>query len=203
MAMEVLPRALAGAHCSVSQCSSSVVRNVRGGRQASSLFFPLLTSSSSLIASVPASLALSYEDFVKGVEPAPTAPDSFYDADSYFFIDFDAATDFMTANPVAFLAGLAAVAVPLIAFTALAIPQTFGSVSAVEAFGNLSNPELNAQLLDIRGSEDVKAEGTPNLKSLKKKAVQVPYTGDADSFLAKVLAKFKDPENTALYVLDR
>jgi len=201
--MEVLPRALAArAHRPISQCSSV-------GRQAPSpTRLPLasiLASSCSLIASsVPASLALSYEDFVKGADKAPSAPDSFYDsnaADSFFFIDFDAATDFMTANPVAFLAGLAAVAVPLIAFTVLSNPQTFGSVSAVEAFKNLSQP--NAQVLDIR--VDVKTEGTPDLKSLKKKAVQVAYnTGDdAGAFVAKVLAKFKDPATTTLYILDR
>jgi len=104
----------------------------------------------------------------------------------------------MTANPVAFLAGLAAVGVPLIVFTALATPQTFGSVSAVDAFSSLEKP--NAELLDIR--DDVKLEGSPNLKSLKKKAVQVVY-GESDDFVEKVLAKFKNPEATTLYILDR
>jgi hypothetical protein len=87
---------------------------------------------------------LNYDEIVRGAEKAATtgATDGFFDftaVDSFFPIDFDAATDFMSANPVAAVAGLAAVAVPLFAFRALATPQTFGSVSAVEAFNKLSN----------------------------------------------------------------
>jgi chitinase domain-containing protein 1 len=204
--MEVLSRArVSGATCSVSQRSvcvreSSVPVSVRP------LVASVVGSASSLVAS--SALALNYDEIVRGAEKAATtgATDGFFDftaVDSFFPIDFDAATDFMSANPVAAVAGLAAVAVPLFAFRALATPQTFGSVSAVEAFNKLSNPEENAQLLDIRAPEDVKAQGTPSLKPLKKRATQVTYTGDANSFLAKVSAKYKDPENTTLYILDR
>lgn len=161
----------------------------------------LVASASSLVASVPSALALSYDDFVRGVDKATATAESAA-GDASFVVDFDAAADFMTANPVALVAGLAAVAVPLVAFRALASPQTFGSVSPVEAFNKLSNPETDAQLLDIRAPEDVKAEGAPNLKSLRKKPVQVAYTGDTNSFLDKVLAKYKDPESTTLYILD-
>ena len=210
-AMEVLPtRALADATWSTSQ-SSSVVRNIRAQESCSTPSFSLrpsalvasvVASSSALVASVSSSLALDYNSFVRGVGKATTFADSAA-ADSSFVVDFDAAADFMSANPMALVAGLAAVAVPFVAFRALASPQTFGSVSAVEAFNKLSNPETNAQLLDIRAPEDIKAEGAPNLKSLSKKSVQVAYTGDANSFLKKVFANYKDPENTTLYILDR
>jgi rhodanese-related sulfurtransferase len=78
-----------------------------------------------------------------------------------------------------------------------------GSVSAVEAYAKLSDPELNAQLLDIRAPEDVRAEGSPNLKSVKKSVLKVSYAADDGAFVDKVLAKCKAAEDTTLYVLDR
>ncbi|KAG0583434.1 hypothetical protein KC19_3G135200 [Ceratodon purpureus] len=202
-AMEVLARARVSAASSVSSVvgSDSTPRNSLpvcvSFRPSSALAGSIVAS----LSSVPSALALSYEDFVNGVDKATSATNSGA-PDGSFVIDFDAAADFMTANPMALVAGLAAVAVPLVAFRALASPQTFGSVSAVEAFNKLSNPETNAQLLDIRAVEDVKAEGVPNLKSLKKKVTQVAYSGEANSFLDKVLAKYQDSETTTLYILD-
>lgn len=215
--MEVLSRVkFAAPTCSISEGSSSPT-HAQVGQSSSSLFVAvsrrphafvgsLLASTVSVIASVPAGLALNYDEFVKGGSNAAASATSA--ADSFSFdvpdiIDFDAATDFMSSNPVAALAGLAAVAVPLIAFRASAAPQNFGSVSALEAFTKLSDPEQNAQLLDIRAPEDIKSEGTPNLKSLRKKAVQVPYTAADDSFLDKVFAKYRDAENTTVYILDQ
>jgi len=96
---------------------------------------------------------VNYNDFVTRADNAKPAT----------AIDF--------ANPVVLFAGVAAaVAVPLIAFR-YATPQSFGSATPLAAFAALS--EQNAQLLDIRVPEDVRASGSPNLKSLRKKPVQV------------------------------
>ncbi|KAG0597545.1 hypothetical protein M758_12G003100 [Ceratodon purpureus] len=154
----------------------------------------LVASSSSLVASVPPSLALKYDDFVRKADSVKSAA-STSSADGSSFVDF------VSANPVAVVAGVAAVAVPLIAFRASA-GQSFGSVSAAAAFAKLS--EQNAQLLDIRAPEDIKADGRPDLKLLRKKALQIAYVAeDKSMFLNRVVAKCRNAETTTLFVLDR
>lgn len=199
MAVMLLPGVVASSSpCSVSQCSSapksypSVPISVPV--QPPGVVASLLGSTVSLIASVPPSLALNYNEFVNRSENAKPAA-----AAAASGIDFD----LLSSNPVALLAGVAAVAVPLIAFRAYATPQSFGSVSAVAAFAALSNTEPKAQLLDIRAPEDVKATGTVSLKSLRKKALQVAYYSDDKAFVDTVFAKCRDAENTTLYVLDQ
>lgn len=162
--MEVLPGvALASSSCSIiSQCSSSSSKLSKSSKSCPSAspivqFQPsefVSTLFGSLIASVPPSLALNYDDFVTQTET----------------VQVDGAVDF-ASNPAVLFAGVAAaVAVPLIAFRFLN-PQSFGSASPLAAFAALAEP--NAQLLDIRTPEDAKASGSPNLKSLRKKLVRV------------------------------
>lgn len=161
---------------------------------------PLLRPASAVAGSLlaaPAALAVvNYDDFVNRASESASSLPSLPEFPS---IELPS-VDFVAANPLALVAGLVAIAVPFVASRAFASPATFGSVSAVEAFERLSDP--NAQLLDIRAAEDIKAEGSPNLKSIKKKPVKVAYEDDAN-FVDKVLAKFKDAENTTLYILDR
>lgn len=160
----------------------------------------------SLLASAPAAFAaVNYDDVVnRASESASSAfPDVTLPSIEFPAVDFDGASDFVSANPVALAVGLLAVAVPLVASRAFAGPASFGSVSGVEAYEKLSNPDLNAQLLDIRSPVDIKAEGSPNLKSIRKRNVTVAYTAEDDGFVDKVFAKFKNAENTTLYILDR
>jgi hypothetical protein len=153
-----------------------------------------------LAAPVNGGLALNYDDIVSEVKDAVSA------ASDENVIDFDAANglvDFVTANPFAIVLGIAAVTVSAVAFREFVKPQTFGNVAAAEAFAKLSDKESNAQILDIRTVEDAKAEGTPNVRMLRKRVVQLPYADDDEEYAVRVLAKFKYAENTTLYILDR
>ncbi|XP_057965172.1 rhodanese-like domain-containing protein 4A, chloroplastic isoform X2 [Malania oleifera] len=75
-------------------------------------------------------------------------------------------------------------------------------ISAIDAFEKLRE-DPNAQLLDIRNRKSVVYLGSPNLKILNKRAVQVHFSeGDEDGFVQKVLENFADPANTTLCILD-
>lgn len=214
--MEVLPRAIATPGAIVAASSPPGTesptpdsKNVQVRVNSVPFLRPLSTIAASILAA-PAALALNYDDFVKkAVEGGPSVSDSAFPSIALPSIelpsvDFDGAGGFLSANPLALVLGLTAVAVPFIASRAFAGPgASFGSVSPVEAYEKLSNPEVNALLLDIRALEGIKSEGSPNLKSIKKTAVRVAYAGDEVSFVDKVFAKCKDAENTTLYILDR
>lgn len=168
-----------------------------------------LVSSMASLSSVHSALALNYGDFVNSVKDISSgtgdlSSDNFslpnLDLPNASLPEFD--VGFIAANPLLILASLAAVTVPLIAFRASAGPKLFGVVSAVEAYANLSDMGENSQLLDIRAAEDIKENGQPDLKSLKKKIVQVAYAAEDPAFVDTVLAKYKDSENTVLYILD-
>lgn len=150
----------------------------------SSSIVSLVSSSVSLLAAVPPSLALNYNDFVTKGETAISG-----NAGSF---------DFTSVIPpaVVALAGVAVV-VPLIALNR---KQNFGSASPSAAFTALSDE--STVLLDIRAPQDVKATGSPNLKSLRKKPLQVAYSGEDESFVSKVVTKCREPETTTLYILD-
>ena len=200
--MEMLSSVSASPPCSIPQCSSSAHNSVSPPAvpvsfsvRPSALVAALVASSASLIASVPPSLALKYDDFVRKADNVKAAVNS-SSTDGSSFVDF------VSSNPVVVVAGVAAVAVPLLAFQASASAK-FGAASAGSAFAKLSDPEQNAQLLDIRAPEDIRADGTPDLKSLRKRAVQVAYAADDKSFVEKVLAKYRNAEDTTIYVLDR
>lgn len=162
-----------------------------------SLFSPMFAF---LAAPANGALAFNYDDIVSDVKDAALA------ASDENVIDFDARSgvlDFVTANPLAIVLGIAAVMVPAVAFRVFVKPQTFGNVVAAEAFAKLSDKESDAQILDIRAAEDVKTEGTPDVRKLKKRVVQLPYVDNDEEYAVRVLAKFKDAENTTLYILDR
>lgn len=168
-----------------------------------------LVSSMASLSSVHSALALNYGDFVNSVKDSSSgtgdlSSDHFslpnLDLPNASLPEFD--VGFIAANPLFIILSLAAVTVPLIAFRASAGPKLFGVVSAVEAYANLSDMGENSQLLDIRAAEDIKENGQPDLKSLRKKIVQVAYAAEDPAFVDTVLAKYKDSENTVLYILD-
>ena len=218
--MEVLPRAIATSSVSVAasaagkESSGSAKKNVQVSLPAVPFLRPASALAASLLASAPpAALALNYDDYVKqaadSASSAASGP-SFPELPSIELpsinlpsVDFDGASDFVSANPLALVGVLVAVAVPLVASRAFAGPTSFGTVSAVEAYEKLSDPDQNTQLLDIRAPEDIKAEGSPNLRALRKTPLKLAYSANDDAFVDKMFAKCKIAEDTTLYVLDR
>ncbi|XP_075475871.1 rhodanese-like domain-containing protein 4, chloroplastic [Primulina tabacum] len=77
-------------------------------------------------------------------------------------------------------------------------------VSAKTAYAKLGDDD-KAQLLDIRAPQDIKQVGSPDIRSFKKKPVAVMYNKgeDKSGFLKKLSLKFKEPESTTLFILDK
>ncbi|MCD9641396.1 Rhodanese-like domain-containing protein 4, chloroplastic [Datura stramonium] len=64
--------------------------------------------------------------------------------------------------------------------------------------------DAGAQLLDIRAPAELREVGSPDIRDLKKKPVTVVYKGeDKPGFLKKLSLKFKEPEKTTLFILDK
>ncbi|KAL2468860.1 Rhodanese-like domain-containing protein 4 [Forsythia ovata] len=81
--------------------------------------------------------------------------------------------------------------------------KPWGVESAKNAYAKLAD-DSNAQLLDIRASGELRQVGSPDSRGLKKKPVAVVYKGeDKPGFLNKLAPKFKEPENTTLFILDK
>ncbi|XP_074279683.1 rhodanese-like domain-containing protein 4, chloroplastic [Silene latifolia] len=120
--------------------------------------------------------------------------------------DFDAGSvvETIVNNPILVAGGVSLIAFPLLLSQILGgKPKAFGAESAKSAYAKLGD-DPNAQLLDIRPGKDVREAGSPDIKGLKKKPVSVVYNGeDKPGFLQKLSLKFKEPENTTLYILDK
>ncbi|KAI5071073.1 hypothetical protein GOP47_0014039 [Adiantum capillus-veneris] len=189
--------------CFASSTSSRLPCSEGSSRRIFSTFV-LPSSAVSWLAAGPAS-AVSYDDLTISVPSAqaPSDIDVGAIADS---IDVGAiantVANFAAENPLAVVTGVAAVALPLVFANLFAQAKPWSSVSAKEALQKLETGD--AQLLDIRSSDDIKAEGTPDLRAVKKRVYQIPYSpGDDEAFLKKLLAKFKEPSNTTLVILDQ
>ncbi|XP_021760335.1 rhodanese-like domain-containing protein 4, chloroplastic [Chenopodium quinoa] len=120
--------------------------------------------------------------------------------------EFDAGSvvETIVQNPLIIAGGVAVIAVPLVLSQVFGgKPKPFGVQSAKTAYAKLAD-EPNAQLLDIRSLKELREVGSPDIRGLKKKAVSIVYRGeDKPGFLQKLSLKFKDPENTTLYILDK
>ncbi|CAO2835506.1 unnamed protein product [Amaranthus hypochondriacus] len=120
--------------------------------------------------------------------------------------DFDAGSvvETIVNNPIIIAGGVAVIAVPLILSQVLGgKPKNFGVQSAKSSYAKLAD-DPNSQLLDIRSLKELREVGSPDIRGLKKKAVSIVYRGeDKPGFLQKLSLKFKDPENTTLYILDK
>lgn len=140
--------------------------------------------------------SLTYEE---ALQQSMTSPSSF-DSDGFL----DGISSFVTDNPLVIAGGFAAFAVPFVLSQVLnKKPKSFGVESAKNAYTKLGTDD-NAQLLDIRPSADFRQVGSPNIKGLGKKTVSTVYNGeDKPGFLKKLSLKFKDPENTTLFILDK
>uniref|UniRef100_A0ACD5XCM1 Uncharacterized protein n=1 Tax=Avena sativa TaxID=4498 RepID=A0ACD5XCM1_AVESA len=108
--------------------------------------------------------------------------------------------DFNNRNPF-FVAGMVFVWLVVIPL-AQEYFRKYKAVGALDAFRKLRDvPE--AQLLDIRRGKSVQFMPPPNLRLVEKNAVQVEFNEeDEKGFLREVLARFPDPANTVVCILD-
>lgn len=147
--------------------------------------------------------ALTYEE---ALNQSTTSSDSssFTSPDLDVSGVIDGIITFGVENPLVIAGGAAVLAVPAI------LSQVFGKSkkpwgveTARIAYEKLGD-DGNAQLLDIRASSDIRVVGSPDIRSLKKKTVTVAYNGDdKQGFLKKLSLKFKEPETTTLFILDK
>ncbi|XP_073288730.1 rhodanese-like domain-containing protein 4, chloroplastic [Primulina huaijiensis] len=115
----------------------------------------------------------------------------------------DSVLGFVAENPIIVGSGVAVLAVPLVVSQLFSNPKPWGVESSKTAYAKLGN-DSNAQLLDIRTSLEVKQSGSPDIRGLNKKPVAIAYKGeDKPGFLKKLSLKFKNPENTTLFILDK
>ncbi|KAL2624417.1 hypothetical protein R1flu_008662 [Riccia fluitans] len=154
------------------------------------------------LAKVESVSALSYDEIIGGtrdvVESLPSLPEMNLDVDTWGF------TNFIAENLPTVVGGLAVLALPIIVSNVYKKSQNYGTVSAKQAFRELGNAESVTQLLDIREGKVIRAEGTPDLRGYKKRVTQIPYTTvNVEAFVVRVKGKFKKPEETELYILDR
>ncbi|CAL5195969.1 unnamed protein product [Lathyrus oleraceus] len=142
--------------------------------------------------------ALTYEE---ALGLSPSASNYGGDIDVNGFVE--SVVGFATENPAILAGGVAILAVPLVLSQILKKPKPWGVESAKNAYAKLG-ADGNAQLLDIRGLSEIRQIGGPNVGGLKKKSVSIAYKGDdKPGFLKKLSLKFKEPENTTLFILDK
>ncbi|KAJ4837289.1 Rhodanese-like domain-containing protein 4, chloroplastic [Turnera subulata] len=142
--------------------------------------------------------ALTYEEALE--QTVGSSPIDEFDASGIL----TSVTSFAADNPTAVAGGVTVLAVPLILSLLLNKPnKPWGVESAKKAYAVLGE-DKNAQLLDIRAPVELKKVGSPDVKSLGKKPVAIVYKGeDKPGFLKKLALKFKEPENTTLFILDK
>ncbi|KAA0048903.1 hypothetical protein IC582_012189 [Cucumis melo] len=115
----------------------------------------------------------------------------------------DGIVNFGTENPGIVVGGVSILALPLIFSLFQGKSKPWGVESAKSAYAKLSE-DSNAQLLDIRSPVEIRKVGAPDLKGLGKKPVSIAYKGeDKPGFLKKLGLKFKEPQNTTLFILDK
>lgn len=115
----------------------------------------------------------------------------------------DSVLNFGTENPAVIAGGAAILVVPLVLSQVLKNSKPWGIESAKSAYAKLGE-DANAQLLDIRAPVEFRKVGSPDIRDLRKKPVSIAYKGeDKPGFLKKLSLKFKEPENTTLFILDK
>ncbi|KAK7857725.1 rhodanese-like domain-containing protein 4 [Quercus suber] len=141
--------------------------------------------------------ALSYEEALQKSVNASSSGD--FDASGVL----DSVISFGTENPVVIAGGATILAVSLVLSQLLKQPKPWGVESAKNAYAKIGE-EANAQLLDIRAPVEFRKVGSPDIRGLRKKPVSIVYKGeDKPGFLKKLSSKFKEPENTTLFILDK
>ncbi|KAA8520729.1 hypothetical protein F0562_014999 [Nyssa sinensis] len=144
--------------------------------------------------------ALTYEEALQqSVSASTSGGSSDFDASGIL----DSVISFGVENPAVIIGGATILALPLVLSQVLSNPKPWGLESAKTAYAKLGD-DANAQLLDIRAPVELRQVGSPDIRGLKKKPVPVVYKGeDKPGFLKKLALKFKEPENTTLFILDK
>lgn len=149
------------------------------------------------VASGGAASALSYEEALGQSLSLPSSGD--FDLNGFV----ESVTSIVAENPAIVAGGVAVLAVPLVLSQVFKKPKAWGVESAKNAYAKLGADE-KAQLLDIRALVEIRQVGTPDVGGLRKKAVSIAYKGDdKPGFLKKLALKFKEPQNTTLFILDK
>ncbi|OMO64309.1 hypothetical protein CCACVL1_21861 [Corchorus capsularis] len=163
-----------------SNLQESLSRSLHGG-------IVLLSS----VVSCGSAKALSYEEALQQTT----------DISSTF--DFDGVIRFASDNPTVVAGGAVALAVPLILSQIFNNPKPWGVESAKSSYAKLGD-DATAQLLDIRPVKESREAGSPDVRGLGKKPVAIAFKNeDKPGFLKKLSLKFKEPENTTLFILDK
>lgn len=143
--------------------------------------------------------ALTYEEALSQSVTSPPSSSGDFDVNGFV----DSVVSFATENPAILAGGVAILAVPLVLSQVLKKPKPWGVESAKNAYAKLG-ADGNAQLLDIRALSEIRQVGSPDVGGLRKKSVSIAYKGDdKPGFLKKLSLKFKEPENTTLFILDK
>lgn len=159
--------------------------------------------------SVNGSLVLLSSVLCTGLAHALTYEEALQQSAGSTALDFDvggvvdSVVSFGTGNPLIIAGGATILAVPLVLSQVLKKPKPWGVESAKNAYAKLGD-DSSAQLLDIRAPVEARQVGSPDVRGLRKKAISIVYKGeDKPGFLKKLSLKFKEPENTTLFVLDK
>ncbi|XP_078429055.1 thylakoid rhodanese-like protein [Wolffia australiana] len=178
---------------SISELNASSVGKAIGGG---------LAFISSVLSSVGSARSLTYEEALGLSVGASSASNDAQDVD--IGGAFDGIVSFGSENALLIGGGALALAIPLVLSQVFkSKPKAWSVESAKSAFAKLSE-DSGAQLLDIREIKDIRVVGSPDLRGIKKKSTAIAYTvDDKPGFLNKLSLKFKDPENTTLFVLDK
>ncbi|PSS03950.1 Rhodanese-like domain-containing protein [Actinidia chinensis var. chinensis] len=145
--------------------------------------------------------ALTYEEALQqSVRTSTSLGSSDFDVGGFF----DSIISLGVENPLVIAGGAAIIAVPLVVSQVFGKkPKPWGVESAKNAYAKLGD-DGSAQLLDIRAPVELRQVGSPDIRGLRKKPVPVMYKGqDKLGFLKKLTLKFKEPENTTLFILDK
>ncbi|GLT84744.1 hypothetical protein SLE2022_029590 [Rubroshorea leprosula] len=140
--------------------------------------------------------ALTYEE---GLQPLTGSSRSEVESSGVL----DTVVGFVTENPAIVAGGAAILAVPIVLSQVFGKSKPWGSESPKSAYAKLGE-DAGAQLLDIRGPKEFREVGSPDVRGLGKKPVSIVYKSeDKPGFLKKLSLKFKKPENTTLFILDK
>lgn len=115
----------------------------------------------------------------------------------------DGIINFGTENPGIVVGGAVILALPFFFSLFPRKSKPWGVESARNAYAKLGE-DAYAQLLDIRSPVELRKLGGPDVRGLGKRPVSITYNGeDKPGFLKKLGLKFKEPQNTTLFILDK
>ncbi|XP_022924264.1 rhodanese-like domain-containing protein 4, chloroplastic [Cucurbita moschata] len=141
--------------------------------------------------------ALTYEEALQ--QSVSTSSSGDFDLNGVL----DGIINFGTENPGIVVGGAVILALPLFFSLFPRKSKPWGVESARNAYAKLGE-DAYAQLLDIRSPVELRKVGGPDVRGLGKKPVSITYNGeDKPGFLKKLGLKFKEPQNTTLFILDK